>query len=178
MSPPTPGASPDGAPALLGASGPAAAREPEPEPVHGCVRCGAPVPIGTAMCERCNPLGLAEPAPSQVHGTVLLAVVVAVALLAVLGRVAIAGIGPFRAEIAGVVPEPPGLAVTLRVTNTGSNGGSTTCRVFDPTVTGIGPESAYVESPRIEPGQTAVFSKQVTSLGSALRPLATDCDTP
>ena len=43
-------------------------------PTHGCVRCGAPIPIDDGMCERCNPLGLKQPAPSQAHGTVVIAV--------------------------------------------------------------------------------------------------------
>ena len=33
-----------------------------PEPTHGCVRCGAQIPIHESMCERCNPLGLKAPA--------------------------------------------------------------------------------------------------------------------
>ena len=45
------------------------------EPMHGCVRCGARIPIVESMCERCNPLGLKAPAASQAHGTALLGVV-------------------------------------------------------------------------------------------------------
>ena len=41
--------------------------------VQACVRCGAPVSLQTALCERCNPLGLAQPSASQAHGTVFLA---------------------------------------------------------------------------------------------------------
>ena len=48
---------------------PGAASAP-PEPLHGCVRCGARIPIAESMCERCNPLGLKSPAASQAHGTV------------------------------------------------------------------------------------------------------------
>ena len=47
---------------------------PATEPTHGCVRCGAPVPIADGMCERCNPLGLKQPAASQAHGTVVLGI--------------------------------------------------------------------------------------------------------
>jgi len=151
---------------------------PTAEQTQGCVRCGAVVPLGTAMCERCNPLGLAQPAPSQVHGTVLLAVVVSIVGLALLGRFALGGIGPFEGKIGNVIPAPPGLAVTLTVTNHGSAAGSTTCRVFDPASPGVGPDSAFMLSPQIDPGRTISFSKEVTTIGSTIRPLAVECTGP
>ena len=130
------------------------------------------------MCEACNPLGLKQPAPSQAHGTVFLAIVGAVLGLAVLGRLALAGIGPFKGEIGNIVASPPGLALTLTVTNLGTSAGSTTCRVFDPSTPGIGPESAFIVSPRIGPGQTVSFSKDVRGLGATIRPLAVECTGP
>ena len=148
------------------------------ELTQGCVRCGATVPLGTAMCEACNPLGLKQPAPSQAHGTVFLAIVGAVLGLAVLGRLALAGIGPFKGEIGNIVASPPGLALTLTVTNMGTSAGSTTCRVYDPSTPGIGPESAFIVSPRIGPGQTVSFSKDVRGLGATIRPLAVECTGP
>ncbi len=151
---------------------------PAAQQTQGCVRCGATVPLGTAMCERCNPLGLKQPAASQAHGTVLLAVVAGIVGLALLGRFALVGIGPFEAHIGNVVPAPPGLAVTVTVTNLGASPGSATCRVYDPSAGGIGPESAFVLSPRIEPGRTVSFSKEVTMLGGVLRPLAVECTGP
>jgi hypothetical protein len=151
---------------------------PPAELTQTCVRCGATVPLGTSMCENCNPLGLKQPAASQAHGTVLLAIVGAVIFLAVLGRVAIAGIGPFTGSIGNVVAAPPGLAVTLTVKNLGTSAGSSTCRVFDPAVPGIGPESAFITSPRIPPGETISFSQQVTILGPVVRPLGVECSGP
>src|SRR5437763_13409884 len=62
-------------------------------PTHPCARCGAPVAVDVGLCERCNPLGLKDSASSQVHGTVFLAVGIAIAGLAVLAHVAVAGIG-------------------------------------------------------------------------------------
>src|SRR3954454_13007565 len=90
------------------------ARAPlRPEPTHPCVRCGRPVTLDESLCEECNPLGLSQPATSQAHGTVFLAIILAVVALAVAGRLAIAGVGPFRGEVSSVVPAPSGLAVTL-----------------------------------------------------------------
>jgi hypothetical protein len=65
--------------------------------------------------------------------------------------------------------------VTLSVTNEGSRAGATTCRIYDPAIPGIGPESAQVLSPRIEPGATVTFTKTIGELGSVPRPLAAAC---
>jgi hypothetical protein len=145
--------------------------------MHGCVRCGARIPIGESMCERCNPLGLKAPAASQAHGTAALGVVVAVVVLAVIARLAVSGVGPFTSTIGGVTADPAGLRVTISITNTGSSAGSTTCRVSDPQLPGIGPEAAFVTSPVIQPGATESFERVVTSLGTTVRPLSVDCDT-
>jgi uncharacterized membrane protein YeaQ/YmgE (transglycosylase-associated protein family) len=136
------------------------------------------VPLGTAMCENCNPLGLKQPAPSQAHGTVFLGIVGAVIGLAILGRFALSGIGPFNGKVGNIVSVPPGLAVTLTVTNQGSSAGSSTCRIYDPASTGLGPDAAFIVSPRIDPGKTVSFSKEITQLGSVVRPLAVDCTGP
>jgi hypothetical protein len=73
------------------------------------------------------------------------------------------------------VAAPTGLTVTLAVTNHGSKAGATTCRLFDPDASGIGPESEYATSPRIDPGQTTTFSTVVTSLGTEVRPVGVSC---
>ena len=153
---------------------PPLASEPA-EPMHRCVRCGTPVPLDFAMCERCNPLGLPEPATSQAHGTVFLGIVVAVIALALLARFAIAGIGPFTAEVTNVVANPPNLVVTLTVQNSGSRAGSTTCRVFPAGESGIGPNSVYLQSPDVPAGGSISFSGQVTTLGATIQPLKATC---
>ena len=134
--------------------------------------------LDVAMCERCNPLGLRQPASSQAHGTVFVGIVVAVFALAILGRLALAGVGPFDGTVAAVVSTPPNLAVTLTVTNHGSREGATTCRVFDASDPGIGPDAAYLLSPQIPAGGTVSFSKQVTTLGATVKKLATECTGP
>jgi hypothetical protein len=148
---------------------------PDVEQLHPCVRCGTPIPLADGMCERCNPLGLRQPASSQAHGTVFVGIVIAVFVLAVLGKVALAGIGPFDGTVAGVAPSPPNLMVTLTVTNRGSREGATTCRVFDVTDPGISSDSAYLLSPQIPAGATISFSKLVTTLGGTMKQLGTDC---
>lgn len=146
-----------------------------PELMHGCVRCGARIPLSESMCETCNPLGLRSPAASQAHGTVFIAIALAVVVLAVLAHVAVANVGPFDSKIASVVPAPGGLLVTISITNTGSSAGRTTCRVDDPSQRGIGPETAYASSPTVPGGGTATFDLTVLSLGTVPIPLAVAC---
>jgi len=151
---------------------------PALEPTHPCVRCGDPVALDIAMCERCNPLGLRQPASSQAHGTVFIGIAAAVFTLAILGRLVLAGVGPFDGTVAAVISTPPNLSVTLTVTNHGTREGSTTCRVYDASDPGIGPSAAYLLSPQIPAGATVSFSKLVTSLGSVVKPLGTECTGP
>ncbi len=146
-------------------------------PTHACVRCGADCPIDVALCESCNPLGLSQPAATQAHGTVFLAIIAGVVILAIAGRLALSGIGPFEGAVAGVQATPPYLTVTLSVTNRGTRAGATTCRIFDPSLPGIGPESTYVTSPRVGAGQTMSFEAVVTTLGSVVRELSADCQS-
>jgi predicted nucleic acid-binding Zn ribbon protein len=148
---------------------------PATRPEHGCVRCGARIPLSESMCERCNPLGLKAPAASQAHGTVFLGIIAAVVIMAVVAFLAVRGVGPFPAAIADVQPDPAGLRVTISISNDGAAAGRTTCRIGDPEIRGIGPETAYVQSPMVEGGATVEFEAVVVSLGTTPRPLTVDC---
>ncbi len=143
--------------------------------VHPCVRCGAPIEPGESLCERCNPLGLPAPASTQAHGTIFVAIVASVIGLALLGHLAIAGVGPFQGTVTAVTPSGPGLQVTVSLRNDGTRGGAATCRIYDPREPGLGPDSGYLLSPQVAAGQTLSFAGDVTTLGPAVRPLAADC---
>ncbi|MGZ6339920.1 MAG: hypothetical protein ACXWNG_06100 [Candidatus Limnocylindrales bacterium] len=145
------------------------------EPTQPCLRCGAPISLDDALCERCNPLGLPQPAASQAHGTLFLAIALSVIALAIVGRFAVNGVGPFSGQVMAVAAAPPGLEVTITVRNGGTSAGATTCRVFDPSEPGIGPDSGYLLSPQIRPGGAVTFSGLVTTLGPNFRPLGADC---
>ncbi|MFM2105998.1 MAG: hypothetical protein RL338_1030 [Chloroflexota bacterium] len=152
---------------------------PTVEPTHPCVRCGVAVPLDVALCEYCNPLGLPQPASSQVHGTVFVAVFVAVAALAILGRLALSGIGPFSGRVVDVATSGAALDVTLSVTNEGESAGAATCRIYDPAQgEALGPDSAFVTSPRIPAGGTVAFLERITELGGQERQLAVACTGP
>ena len=147
---------------------------PERNQVQACVRCGAPVSLQTALCERCNPLGLAQPSASQTHGTVFLGIGAAVLLLASLAGSSSRGIGPFTATMSAGSSVPGGLAVAITVTNTGTTAGSATCQVTT-SVIGSAGLSEIISTPRIEPGATTAVDRQLKSFGSDPIPLAISC---
>ena len=142
---------------------------------HGCVRCGTPIPLDEAMCERCNPLGLRQPSASQAHGTAIAGVAVAIVVLAVLARVLTSGIGPFPAQVANVVADDGGLTVTISLTNQGTTSSATSCRLDDAGIRGIGPGAVVVQSPNVPAGQQVTFDTHVTTLGTSARPLSISC---
>lgn len=142
--------------------------------VQACVRCGAPVSLQTALCERCNPLGLAQPSASQTHGTVFLGIGAAVLLLAALAGSASRGIGPFEATMSAPASVPGGLAVAITVTNTGATAGSATCQVTTSEIGSAG-LSEIISTPRIEPGATTTVERQLRSFGADPIPLKISC---
>ncbi len=148
-----------------------------PELTHPCVRCGAPVPLHVGLCERCNPLGLRDSSASQVHGLALIGVAAAVIALAIVARLAVAGVGPFDGRIVSAASDGGALAITLQVTNRGTNVGQTTCRVSDPADRSGGGDG-FILSPQIQPGETLSFTKRVTELGSTVRDLRVECSAP
>jgi hypothetical protein len=112
-----------------------------------------------------------------VHGTVFAVVAIAIVLLLVAARLSIAGSGPFPASLSAVTPTADGLAVTVTVTNDGTDAGQTTCRITDAADRGLS-RSAFVLSPRIEAGQTVSFPTVVTEFGAEPRDLLVTCRTP
>ena len=148
-----------------------------PEPTHPCVRCGRPVSPDVSLCEFCNPLGLSQPATSQAHGTVFLGIAGAVVLLAVAGRVALSGLGPFHGQVSGVTTAADGLAVSLTVHNDGTKDGSTTCRITETARNGTGP-AAVVLTPRVPAGRSLTFSAPVDQFGTTPLALSVECQSP
>jgi hypothetical protein len=144
---------------------------------HPCARCGAPVALDVGLCERCNPLGLKDSASSQVHGTVFVAVGLAIVALAIIARWAVAGIGPFSAEVVDVRSDNGALNISVRVTNDGSNAGSTTCRITDRALQGSG-KPAFIMTPRIAPKATIELHHRLDGFGTEVRPLDVDCSAP
>jgi hypothetical protein len=149
----------------------------KPALTHGCARCGAQIPVDIGLCERCNPLGLRDSSASQVHGTAIAGIIGFIIVMAIAARLALTGIGPFEGAVVLAVPDGTGLAVTLSVTNRGTNDGQTTCRIIDP-ADRTGNLGGFMLSPQIQPGQSVTFTQRVTELGSTVRPFIVECKSP
>jgi len=150
----------------------------QPAQTHPCARCGTPVALDVGLCDRCNPLGLKDSASSQVHGTVILAVGLAIAGLAVAAHLAVSGIGPFTARIAGLAPGAAAGAVvaTIEIRNDGRTAGSATCRVADPADASLIHSTVLYSAP-IAPGATITFDQEIPD-SSVDRPLTVTCTGP
>ncbi len=149
----------------------------KPAPLHGCIRCGRLVALDISLCEECNPLGLKQPATTQVHAIAAGGIVLFVVFLAVVGRLALGGIGPFTGEVKGVTASTGGLEVTVAVSNHGSTSSATTCRVVEATRP-VGGPGQLLQTPNVPPGQTIEFSALVTVFGNEPVALAVDCQSP
>jgi len=147
----------------------------DPAPTHGCLRCGAPIPLADALCAACNPAGLEQPAASQAHGTVFAGIALAVVAMLVGATVFVGGVGPFDGQLTAAAPADGGLLLTLAVANAGRRDGPATCRVWDPAYLGNPPIETYVRTPSIPAGQTLTFSQRVVDLGPEARTFAVDC---
>jgi hypothetical protein len=146
-----------------------------PAPTHGCIRCGAPIPLADALCAACNPGGLEQPAASQAHGTVFAGIALAVVAMLVGATLLIGGVGPFSGRLTTALPAGGGLMLTLEVTNAGRRDGPATCRVWDPAYLGSPPVETYVRTPPIPAGGTLTFEQRVADLGTEARAFAVDC---
>ncbi|HEX2625893.1 MAG TPA: hypothetical protein VHL56_03215 [Candidatus Limnocylindrales bacterium] len=153
----------------------AAAPRRELEPTHPCIRCGREgVPMENGLCELCNPLELAQPSATQMHGIAAVGIIAFILVLAVLGRAAMVGNGPFNGSINGVVGATDGLSITLSVTNKGTRDTATTCQIEESPAKPGGP-TQVVQTPLIHAGQTVTFTTLVTRFGTAPINLAADC---
>ena len=150
----------------------------KPALTHPCARCGAPVALDVGLCDRCNPLGLKDSASSQVHGTAILAVGIAIAMLAIGAHFAVAGIGPFKAQVTAMRPgtAPGAVVATLTITNEGSAAGAATCRLIDPADGGIDHQDV-IYTGRVAAGATITFDHE-SPFGSVDRPFDVTCKGP
>lgn len=150
----------------------------ELEPTHPCIRCGREgVPADQGLCELCNPLELAQPSATQMHGIAAVGIIAFMVVLAVAGRAALAGTGPFTGLVGSVEATAAGLAVTITVTNEGSTNAATTCLVSRPGAD-LGAPKQVVQTPLVHAGEAVTFTAEVTKLGTTVIPLQAECQSP
>ena len=96
---------------------------------RSCIKCGREIGPDESICEVCNRAGMATPSASQYHGTVVVAIVLAVAALAVAASLSLRGVGPYAAEVSDVRAADPGWSITFAVTNEGTRTGRAKCQL-------------------------------------------------
>ena len=102
----------------------------DPRDARHCIKCGRAIGSDESLCRQCNRAGMATPSASQYHGTVVVAIVLAVAGLAVAASLSMRGVGPYGAEVRDVVAaDPIGYTITIAVTNEGSRPGRAKCEL-------------------------------------------------
>jgi hypothetical protein len=145
------------------------------EPTHRCIRCGREgVPADAGLCELCNPLELAQPSATQMHGIAAVGIIAFIIVLAVLGRAALSGTGPFTGSIGAVTSTPDGLSISLTVVNEGARDTATTCEIGE-TPAQPGRPTQVIQTPLIRAGQALEFTAIVTKFGTTPVALAADC---
>lgn len=135
------------------------------------------MPADDGLCELCNPLELSQPSATQMHGIAAVGIIGFIVVLAVVGRAALSGTGPFDGRIGTIAEAAGGLAVTISVTNHGSKATSTTCAIAE-TPARVGAAVQVVQTPLVQPGATVSFLAVVTKFGTTPVALAADCSSP
>ncbi|MGI8998943.1 MAG: hypothetical protein ACR2GO_04480 [Candidatus Limnocylindria bacterium] len=103
---------------------------PRVDEPRNCIKCGREIGPDETICEICNRAGMVTPSASQYHGTVVAAIVLAVAGLAIAASLSLRGVGPYEAAVVGVGPgDPIGYAITYAVTNEGTKPGRAKCQL-------------------------------------------------
>ena len=150
------------------------ASSPSPDAPHDtCVRCGKPTPLGVALCEDDNPGRIGAPSATQVHGTIVAGIVVGFVLIAVLGRLAFSGIGPFEGTVVGRGSRSDGGAeIVVQVKNQGAREAPSTCRVSRGGL--HHPDDLVFVTEPIPPGGTRTFPRTVPPPGPRNEPLVVE----
>ncbi len=129
------------------------------QPHDRCQRCGRLTPVGIGLCDRCNPGHIGGPTTTQLHATILAGVGLGFVGLALLARLAIAGVGPFPAQlVSATMRADGGVDVTIAVHNGGSRTAAATCRVTRGGVSSA--DDIQFLTDQLAPGATATYSRQ------------------
>ncbi|MFI5262370.1 MAG: hypothetical protein ACHQZR_07445 [Candidatus Limnocylindrales bacterium] len=133
-------------------------------PHQTCQRCGKPTPLGVGLCDEDNPGHISGPGTAQLHATILGGVAIGFIGLALLGRLALAGVGPFTGQLtSATIQIDGGIAVTLTVRNDGTKTANATCRVSRGGVPA--PDDIDFLTDPLRPGETLTYHEQSLPAG-------------
>ena len=100
------------------------------EAARRCIKCGREVGPDETLCDVCNRAGMVAPSATQYHGTVVVAIVIAIAGLAIAASLSMRGVGPYAAEVRNVgAADAGGVVIAFRVTNEGTRPGRAKCQL-------------------------------------------------
>jgi hypothetical protein len=140
---------------------------PPSDRVRHCIKCGREVGPDESICEICNRAGMVTPSASQYHGTVVAAIVIAVAGLAIAASLSLRGIGPYVAEVRSVAAaDPVGYAISYAVTNEGTRPGRAKCQLIALGDDGRQLRTRNTITPQIPGGETAEATETIPGLES------------
>jgi predicted nucleic acid-binding Zn ribbon protein len=137
---------------------------PSPADARHCIKCGREIGPDESLCEICNRAGMVAPSASQYHGTVVVAIIVAVAALAIAASLSMRGVGPYAAEVRDVAFTDPGYAISFAVTNQGTNPGRAKCQLTALAENGQRLRTANTISVQIHGGDTAEQTERIAGL--------------
>lgn len=142
-----------------------------------CIKCGRPVVEDQSICEVCNRAGMRTPSASQYHGTIVVAIVLGVAALAVAGSLSVRGIGPFSGSaVAFAGSDAGGIDVTVAVVNEGEQQGRATCRLVARDESGRRLGSGTAVTPSVPAGERIVFSKRLPGVRELPEDVTVACE--
>ena len=140
---------------------------PSSDRVRHCIKCGREVGPDESICDICNRAGMVTPSASQYHGTVVAAIVIAVAGLAIAASLSLRGIGPYAAEVRSVeAADPVGYAISYAVTNEGTRPGRAKCQLIALGDDGQQLRTRNTITPQIPGGETAEATETIPGLES------------
>lgn len=146
-----------------------------PADARRCIKCGREVGPDDSLCEICNRAGMVAPSASQYHGTVVAAILVAVAGLAIAASLSLRGVGPYAAEVHDVTFADPGYAISFSVTNEGTSAGRAKCQLIAMAESGRRLRTANTITAQIPGGETTEQTERIAGLEEEPASVSVSC---
>lgn len=140
-----------------------------------CIKCGAETAADESICRICNRAGMVTPSTMQYHATVVAAIVVAVAGLAIAASLSLRGVGPYSGEVVAFDPEADGVAVTLAIRNDGTRAGRAQCQITAVAANGQRLRAVSLLSPQIDGGETRTFGDRIPAVAGTTDHVTISC---
>jgi len=151
-------------------------RTPRVDEQRQCIKCGRDIGPDESICEICNRAGMVAPSASQYHGTIVVAIVLAIAGLAIAASLSLRGVGPYGAEVLGVEPgDPIGYAITYAVTNEGTKPGRAKCQLVAVGEHGERLRTVSTVTSQIAGGASAELTETIPGLESEPSDVTASC---